>query len=225
MKKNNFDYAADHYTVKEDYYRNKPNEIRIRKILKLIGLNKKVLDVGCYDGTIALRLIKNNNEVWGLDASKEAVKSAKEKGVKAFIGNLEEKFPFESETFDVIFAGEIIEHILDTESFLDEIKRVLKKDGELILTTPNTASLARRIMLLVGLNPFFEASFGFPKNATAGHIRFYTKDLLEDFLKYKGFKVIEFTSDVVNFTPKISSTYLANIFPKIGRGLIFKVKK
>ena len=225
MEKDTFEYAAEYYTSKDDYYTNKPNEIRISKVLKLIGKGKKILDVGCYNGTIGEKILKNGNEVWGLDASKEGVELAKKKGIKAFVGNLENKFPFKDESFDVVFAGEIIEHILDTESFLDEIKRVLKKDGELIITTPNVASLARRIMLLFGLNPFFEASFGFPKNATAGHVRFYTKSLLEDFLRYKGFKIISFNSDVINFTTKISSSFLVNIFPKLGRGLIFRVRK
>lgn len=172
-------------------------------------------------------LIKIGNKVWGIDASEEAVKLARGKGVDAKVGNMEETFEFENDFFDMCILAEIIEHILDTDFFIQEIKRVLKPGGYLILSTPNVASLGRRLMLLFGKNPYFEACFGYPPYATAGHIRFFTKDLLFGFLRHKGFEIIKFTSDVVNFTPsgKIASKLLADLFPTFGRSLIIKAIK
>ena len=136
------------------------------------------------------------------------------------------QFKFNDNFFDIVVAGEVIEHILDTDFFFNEIKRVLKSNGFLILSTPNTASLGRRILLLLGKNPYFEASYGFPPEALAGHIRFFTKDLLLSFLKYKGFEIITFTSDVVNFTSSgsLSNKLIADIFPTLGHCLIVKAK-
>jgi hypothetical protein len=76
-------------------------------------------------------------------------------------------------------------------------------------------------------NPYFEASFGYPPEAHAGHIRFFTKDLLLGYLRFKGFEIIRFTSDVVNFTPsgRIASKLLADLFPTFGRSLIVKAMK
>jgi len=196
-------------------------------MVSLVGTGNRVLDLGCFDGTIGEILIKNGNEVCGIDASKKAVKLAREKGIKAKVGNIEEKFDFEDNFFDVVVSGEIIEHIVDTDFFIDEIRRVLKPNGFLVLSTPNVASLGRRILLFFGKNPYFEASFGFPSYATAGHIRFFTEDLLLSYLKFKKFEIITFTSDIVNFTPSgnISSKLLADIFPSLGRSLIVEAKK
>lgn len=218
-----FSYASQHY-FPDDSYWSKGAIVRVKKIIKLIGRDKKVLDVGCYDGFVGEIIKKKNNDVYGLDASMNCVEAAQKKGIKAHIGDLEKEFPFESNFFDTVVAGEIIEHILDTNFFIDEIKRVLKPDGELIITTPNVASLARRIMLLLGMNPYFEASLGFPKEATAGHIRFFTKKLLKDFLEHKGMKTISFESDTVNFANTLNLKILADLFPTLGRGLIFKFK-
>jgi len=83
--------------------------------------------------------------------------------------------------------------------------------------------LAHRLMLLLGLNPFFEASFSFPINPKpAGHIRFFTKKLLLDFLEYHDFYCVFYCSDVVNFPFNISSRLLAKIFPSIEKSLIVK---
>lgn len=223
--KTTFIHASTHKgKVGEDYYVDIVEKIRINKILNLVGKNKKVLDVGCYDGSIGEKLLERGNEVYGLDASQEMINLAKKKGVKGVVGNLEEKFPFDSGFFDTIVAGEVLEHILDTGFFIDEIRRILKLSGELILTTPNVCSLGRRIMTLFGMNAYFEASFEFPSNSV-GHIRFYTKNSLKDFLIFKGFKIVFFESDVVKFPRGFSSKLLADIFPTLGRDLIFKAKK
>jgi len=199
---------------------------RIKIIESLIGSNSRILDIGCYDGTIGKLLIDRNNEVHGIDGSEDALKVALQRGIKAKTGDLEERFDFEDNFFDVVLAGEIIEHILDTDSFISEIKRVLKPSGYLVLSTPNVASLGRRAILLFGGNPYFEASLGFPPEAVAGHIRFFTKDLLLRFLTHSNFKIVNFTSDVINFSPsgRICNNFLATVFPTLGKSLIVKAQ-
>lgn len=226
MKTNLFNYSSRRFVPDKNYYNGKGNDVRINKIIRLVGNGKKVLDLGCYDGLIGEKLIEAGNKVWGIDACFEAVEAAKKRGVTAIVGNTEEELPFKTSSFDVVFVGEVIEHILDTDFFIDEIKRVLKPSGELIITTPNLASLGRRILQLLGSDPYFEASLtDFSKNKTSGHIRFFTKKLLKDFLEHKGFKIVFFESDVVNFTSSFGSVFLAKIFPELGRGLIFKCRK
>lgn len=220
------DYAKEIYNLSGVSYVHKSAFIRINKIISLVGENNKVLDIGCYDGTIGNLLKKNDNQVYGIEINEKAAEIAIKRGLKVKIQDIESRFDFKDNSFDVVIAGEIIEHILDTDFFIDEIKRILKADGFLVLSTPNVASLGRRVLLLLGGNPYFEASFGYPTEARAGHVRFFTKNLLLGFLEHKGFKVIKFTSDAVNFIPsgKIASKMLANLFPILGSSLIVKAR-
>ena len=219
MKKNISEkYANLRYRPTNNPLKNKAENIRIKKIVNAVGEEEVVLDIGCFDGTIGELLLKKGNKVYGIEISKDAVNIAKKRGIIVKNTSAEKNFPFEDKFFDVVIAGEIIEHLLDTVSFLKEIKRVLKDNGRLILTTPNVASLGRRFYLLFGKNPYFEAAYGFPPNADAGHIRFFTKKLLIDFLNYVGFEIIKYESTVVNMgkSGKLASEILAKIVPTIG---------
>jgi len=230
MKETGFSYSSKYYSELSvdlhKFIRSKGDLERIRKIVELVGENKVVLDLGCFNGDISIIIKKNNNKVYGLDASESAIKIANELGIIAKVGNLENPFSYEDNNFDICVCAEVIEHILDTDFFIEEIKRVLKPNGYLIITTPNVASLGRRMLLLLGKNPFFEASFGFPSYKNAGHIRYFTKDLLINFLDAKGFKTIIFTSNVVNFnnSGNISSKLFAKLFPTLGSTLIIKAQ-
>lgn len=204
----------------KEWIASKSDLIRVNKIVNWVGSNKKVLDIACYDGTISKLVKDNNNVVYGLDISKKAVEISNGKGIIAIVFDVEKKLPFLANTFDVVIAGEIIEHVYDTDYFLREIHRVLRSDGELILTTPNLATLGRRILLFLGKNPLIEVSI----NGGGGHIRYFVKDNLFQLLEDNGFKVVEFTSDIINFNRdgRIFSIGLARIFPTLGRTLIVR---
>lgn len=200
-------------------------EPRISTVLKWVGKNRKILDVGCYNGLFSEEFKKIGNVVYGVDASTDAVEEAKNRGIKASVADLEDRLPFEDEFFDVIHAGEVIEHLYDTDTFISECARVLKKGGLLLISTPNTVSLPRRILYLMGKGKFFEASNTFStEEFSVGHIRFFTKDLLRDFVQSFGFELLEFTSDYVNL-PFFRSELLAKIKPTFGRSLIMKFIK
>ena len=199
--------------------------VRVNKVLDLIGRNKTVLDVGCWDGGISQLIAANNNVVCGLENSKNAVQLAKAKGrlVKEF--NVEEdNWPSFDIKFDVVFAGEIIEHVFDTDKFLQNIHKVLKDDGALVLTTPNIAALGRRLMLAVGISPLIETT---ARQQDGGHIRYFTKKTLLNLITDNGFLPIECQSDVVNFSQSGNcySTAIAGVFPTFGRTLIVKALK
>jgi 2-polyprenyl-3-methyl-5-hydroxy-6-metoxy-1,4-benzoquinol methylase len=208
------------YRIREEnYYDLRPNKIRTNIILKLIGKKPlKILDIGCYDGTIGRALTSMGHQVFGVDFS-TAVRQA---GFKVFIGDISKGIPLTAGIFDLVFAGEIIEHLYYTEKFLKEIYRVLKKDGQLVMTTPNVTSLGRRVMLLFGKNPYLETT---SDETTAGHVRYFTKDSLKTLLSHCGFRVSDFSSDVVNITDSYCLRFLARLFPNIGRTLIVKCQK
>ncbi|MDD2703350.1 MAG: class I SAM-dependent methyltransferase [Candidatus Omnitrophica bacterium] len=200
---------------------------RIKVMLDMtdeLGLkNNRILDIGCYDGTF-LSLIRNRgNEFYGIEASDYGVKEAAAKGVvvqKLFVGD-DMRFPFNDNFFDLVIIGEIIEHIYDTDFFLSEIRRILKIKGSLLVSTPNIASLGRRIMLLLGMNPIIELS---PNEAdSSGHIRYFTFVSLRCLLEKHGFRIIKSSSDVVNFSGdgRFRSLFLPKLFPTIGQSIIY----
>lgn len=201
------------------------DDVRLPQVLPLVGTGHTVLDVGCLDGTIGEQLLQRGNVVHGIDAAAPAVAVAVRRGIQARVGNLEEKLDFPDAMFDVVFAGEVLEHIFAVEVLLSEIHRVLKPGGCLVATTPNLAALGRRILLLVNRNPHIEISFA-EKNA-AGHIRYFIRSTLFDLLSQQGFRVTDYTSDAVNFdaTGRIRSCALAQLFPTLGRSLIVRATR
>lgn len=219
-------YAEKVYGPGELPYDSKGERIRLEKIKELVGSGKTVLDLGCYDGILGKTLIDSGNLVYGIEINKEAACRASDRGLKVTIQDLTSRLEFADNVFDVVVGGEIIEHVVDTDSFIDEIKRILTGDGELILSTPNVASLGRRLWLLIGKNPYFEASYGYPEYAHAGHVRFFTRNLLVGYLRHKGFEIMSFSSDVVNIGASgvFASAILARIFPTLGRSLIVKAR-
>lgn len=200
---------------------------RIKIFLNWIGSSKKVLDIGCYDGRDSELILKNNNDVYGVEILHKPAKEAKKRGIKVKEFDLNmTRWPFRKDFFDVVVAGEIIEHVSSADLFLQNIYRVLKPSGILILSTPNLASLGRRIMLLVGKNPYIEISQlenvnGFP---AVGHVRYFTKNSLIKLLRAYRFNVLEITSDCFNFGP-IKSVFLAKLFPCLSWRLIVKAEK
>ncbi|KKS28499.1 MAG: Two-component response regulator [candidate division WWE3 bacterium GW2011_GWC1_42_102] len=172
---NSESFSAIQYSDASRSGLSRPENLRIEKALGMVGTNKKALDIGAYNGAISKKIKALGNEVWATDATDAFSPEFSSAGIEFVKSNIEEKLPYEDNKFDVVFAGEVLEHLVNTDGFVEEIKRILKKDGYLILTTPNTASLARRILLLLGRNPFFEASFthaGLRRNENPNHRQF-----------------------------------------------------
>ena len=150
-------------------------------------LNGKCLDAGCGDGFVTSELNKITPTM-GLDISDIAIKKAKKKypDVKFIRGSVT-KLPFKRNYFDCIFAEEVVEHIQDTEAMFCEFNRILKKRGNLIITTPELTRLKNIFIAL-----FYWDKYYHPVNP---HIRFYSKTSITEILKRFGFKLIHYESD------------------------------
>lgn len=107
----------------------------------------KILDMGCGDGVLLYLLsekLKNSNiELYGVDLSDIAVKTAinkfKQKGVKnKFFFKVDNVYntSFEDGMFDIVISSDVIEHLNESDTFLEEVKRLLKSRGFLIIGTP-----------------------------------------------------------------------------------------
>lgn len=198
---------------------------RIQKLVTLAGSGKRILDLGCLDGAIGQLLMENGNSVSGIDASKAAIPKAIERGIDARVGDLNKPIDFPDASFDVVVAGEIIEHVHNVDGFLDEIHRVLRPNGSLVLSTPNLASLPRRLLLLFNRNPHIETNFA--DSSAAGHIRYFVKHSLFDLLISHSFRIERLTSDAVNLSAsgKLRLCRLADLFPSLGATLIVRATR
>ena len=100
---------------------------------------KKVLEVGCGQGTDLLQFAKNGAEVYGIDLTDGAIQKASQMfaayGLKAELSrqNSEDLSAFADATFDLVYSFGVIHHTPDTERALAEIRRVLKPGGRLCL--------------------------------------------------------------------------------------------
>jgi len=109
-------------------------------IIKKYKITKemKVLDLGCGRGDF-LEPFKNRGfSVYGLDLSYNCLKKLQNKGYNVKYCNFEkDKIPFTKNYFDIIFSKSVIEHIINPDNFLNEIKRILKSNGKLLIMTPD----------------------------------------------------------------------------------------
>lgn len=101
-----------------------------------------LLDLGCGTGVLQEQFENRFNiKGYGIDTSKQAINYCKKRGllrVKTFGGG---KIPFKNDSFDLLTAIDVLEHIKDDSKALNEIKRVLKKNGIAILLVPAHSKL------------------------------------------------------------------------------------
>jgi len=108
--------------------------------------NIKILEVGAGHGAFTKKLYDHGFSISACDLFPEIFMFDKVECKKV---DLTKKLPYENGSFDVIIAVEVMEHILDHESFFQECKRILRPNGKLIFSTPNIISLKSRIRFLL----------------------------------------------------------------------------
>ena len=226
---NRISQQYEYYSKEYKKYEEKVYELdkaRVEKVYNIISsqLPGKILEIGCLSGLFLIKLREIGWECYGIELSKSIFK-AKKSGLKVIQCDVEYGIPFRDNIFDIVYAGEIIEHIYDTDYFLEEIRRVLKPQGKLIITTPNIACLTNRILLLFGGYPRY---LEYNKHG-AGHIHLYNKDKLKKQLEKNKFIVIKMLGNFVSLpdpTPRklIRNTIfkiLGSYLPSLSENLIF----
>lgn len=160
------------YLIKSPIYNDK-----IKIVSRLLSLGSgNLLDIGFGNGIIESKLDKNNYRVFGIDISQKSTNYINKFNLGIFkVGSIL-KIPFESNYFDYVLVLDVLEHISPQNTFkaLSEVRRVLKKDGNLVISIPLNEGLDNLLKINRNVNM---------------HVREYTPEILKAELTYSGFRV------------------------------------
>jgi len=125
-------------------------EHRAQRLLPLVSHSNddasrpKALDVGCGDGFSLLELRSLGYDAYGIETDVNVAKIRDALDLNIHIGTIEDA-SFPAHSFDYIIANQVIEHVVDLDSFCISIKRSLAPTGTVILSTPNAKSVFRML--------------------------------------------------------------------------------
>jgi methionine biosynthesis protein MetW len=131
------------------------NDLNINALLET-DPKALILDVGCGDGQKTVKFMQKtrSKNATGIDGQTKRLLAAKKRGIKTTVVDLEKKWPFKKNAFDVVVSNQTIEHLANLDNFIQETKRVLKPGGYAVISTENLASWHNIFSLLLGFQPF-----------------------------------------------------------------------
>jgi SAM-dependent methyltransferase len=157
------------------------------------------LDIGCRDGFLTNLIAKEtgNPTIFGVDLVD--LNCAGKSGINCVKFDLEGQvhLPFKDKSFDLITCNEVLEHVRDTDFLIEEIYRLLRDDGCLLLSIPRLDSLLCSFLLLLGYQPIWvESSIkrrygGLTDGMITGHVSYFTRRAMMEFLRAHDLKVID----------------------------------
>lgn len=142
--------VADKFSSKEDYVSHLLHLVAYEKAADIFA-SGEILDLGCNTG-YGSKILSVHGKVSGVDVSEKAISTARtlhgSSGIDFQVID-GESLPFENGRFDLIVSFQVIEHIVDYQKYLGEIKRVLSPNGIVAFTTPNA-----KLRLDEGMKPW-----------------------------------------------------------------------
>lgn len=186
------------------------------KVLELLENidGKRILDCGSGKGTFTERLIKNKGRVFACDIKAEDFKLK----IPFKKADFNKKVPFPSSFFDKIVSIEVIEHLENPSLFIKELNRILRKEGILIITTPNIHNIKSKLQFLFKTNFHWFQKSEFGKNGSMHINPLYWREIYYLLNKY-GFRIEKISANRYwGYTFYYSKTdnILKKIFLKIG---------
>ena len=154
------------------------------------GRPLNVLDIGCGLQPALVHVKRDGDTYHGVDFY-EARPSGVDEYTQLDLNRDSLATALDGRIFDVVFCGEVIEHLFSPDELLREIRRLMGPSSILVLSTPNLGYWVNRILLLAGISPLFLENSAERKlgrfvralgqgNQTEGHIRLFTYRALRE---------------------------------------------
>jgi 2-polyprenyl-3-methyl-5-hydroxy-6-metoxy-1,4-benzoquinol methylase len=162
---------------------------------RMAGSNRDVLDIGCGEGFFAAELAKSGNRVTGIDnrtvpveaqAFERYFQADLEQGITPAVEQLS------GQRFDRVLLLDVLEHLSQPEKILQQCHDVLKREGQLVVSLPNVANIAVRLMLLLGHFDYQERGL-----LDKTHLRFFTRKTARRLLENNGYAIVEERQTVI----------------------------
>jgi 2-polyprenyl-3-methyl-5-hydroxy-6-metoxy-1,4-benzoquinol methylase len=183
---------------------------KVALISQLISLKGKViLDLGCANGVVSYHLKKLGGEWFHSDLEFENVRSARALLQRGLFQQPEVEIPLPTASMDCILCLDFLEHVDDDAAVIREIKRVLKKNGQVVISTPITGSFfsLNHLKKILGLTP-----------EVYGHKREgYSLQQLSQILRRNGF-VVDQSTTYAKFFVEFFEILLNWVFQLLNRG-------
>jgi SAM-dependent methyltransferase len=161
-----------------------PPDLEIRREFLLAGIRvgDRALDLGCGAGSFTAVLADAGAAAVGVEVAEAALSRARARNpsLDFRLAPIDGALPLVDNSFDVVWASEVIEHVADTARWLSEVRRVLVPGGRFLLTTPSHGRLP---IAIGGLERFAEP--------LGDHLHLYTRRSLRDVLGQFGFADID----------------------------------
>lgn len=139
MEKEKLEFTGERFTpecVREIWYEHYHRYAYAQRLVK----NKIVLDAACGEGYGTDMLAQHAKQAYGIDIDQKTIKHSQSRYNRENLqfqqGSCTD-LPFENNTFDVVISFETLEHLAEQSQMLEEFDRVLKKDGVLVISTPD----------------------------------------------------------------------------------------
>jgi 2-polyprenyl-3-methyl-5-hydroxy-6-metoxy-1,4-benzoquinol methylase len=159
--------------------------------------NGKILDIGCGSGLFLKEMNELGWDSYGVEIDESAVEYAKKTGLKVFCGELTDVH-YPELYFDVVAMRHVIEHVHSPKEVMNEIYRIMKNEGTLILATPNIDCYEAKIFERYWTN------LDVPR-----HLFFFSLETIKRLLKTTGFEVEKV--DWISFLPIMLRGSLRNM--------------
>ncbi|MDD3488182.1 MAG: class I SAM-dependent methyltransferase [Candidatus Pacebacteria bacterium] len=174
---------------------------RIDVAVSFLEKGNNLLDVGCADSLLIFKAREKFNKLYGIDIDANNIKKAQDFALKNScsdqcefsVVDANKKMDFEDNFFDCVTIIGVISNLNNPFAVMKEVKRIIKKDGVLIIHVGNLAYIKHRIRLLLGQLPMTSAPYNFENWENLGWDRgvlhYFTHSTIKWLLELNGFKI------------------------------------
>jgi ubiquinone/menaquinone biosynthesis C-methylase UbiE len=139
-----------------------------------------------------------------------------------------ENLPFRNNVFDVVLALDVVEHLLNPVQFLNEIYRIMKENGVLLLTTDNTRFLLTQRFFWIYRSLIWRLRKNIAKEPKqklpSTHVKYYSVDEIMSLLQSVNFVVSEYDTYISSLSPSDPFFLVKRVFDALFRGNLRRYK-